>query len=1517
MKKYGFFSLSLAAFAIVLLLTGKSIALGPFPPGPMDTVIDFVTNAAETVEAKSAEALALQDKLQELQTQALSDIKSFGENVKNQLQDSLFGKKENQSNLASVRTIEKCKIADITDEESVKEAFHELFLTYPTDILEQYPENQRAVKLAYRDKAVEFGNDAMIEMYITVRDLEEKMEMLKSEYDELSACYVQGKSSDATACVSASSSEEELGVWSNYYKLNSIYDSMLKITEELTALKAQYEVAQAILSGVEPIEEETEDESAGKGDKVSYNDVFRYVQTDKQAYAQMFTTQSVANSATSVQPNMSASAALPSASKSASASTLKSTQSAVSLQASTKTSQPANSATTQTKSVASTATPQGNMASAVAASALNPTASQTKTSVSAALPAAAAMKTTAVKSSAAGSSAATSLATSPMSAANISLVSTPEATARDISTSKSASVIASTPTSATSRASSSAASESLGGMALTNNNAAAEVSNPDLEIVQAKAYNVKSPLAGTADQFQAMLITNNAYQTLQKSLKAHNFKQQMPEYRKLFEEYNKMKELHEKALDLLVQSENCAINYLGNYFNNPSGIWYGNGCKVSGHEISCDSGRNVTSETLKNLLPGDALCANDSSKICSNYGINSYSSREGMSGWLISAYKTAKAEKTIDLNEEDFATNMTEENQEGGVENLDALSEQINTEQSSGTMDSSLLRPSDTPKTEAAIRENFMVSWQIGAEAAKDLADDMVSGTSEWGTLKARYPLWNDDKLVYAQYLTEKYKNMRIYIKKMDLRPDVALLALKIKNLLPTTGTLYEVDLGNIWQFNTDVLDKLYPLVSKDKEQAEQNVSELTKVRQQTDAAADGIRSSFNAEMVSLNNRKASIYQNLDSENIQLNEYKTAYNTAIENKQSEKGNIEGQKVVVEISQARKAKAPNAKSNFEATAESSIKESNSAIEEADKEAEGQLSGIEIKRESIDSLNTDLENNEETIARSKSNFAASASTIEANNLSSLKAALADMESSASASRLGASSYLPSLLNTTTGSSSVTISVLSSIIGVADNATEDLRQAIIARIDAAAAQIEAMGDNRFVPERHADIVKIHQQMLDDIKNLNANVSISDLALSAVLSADAVKPLVKESILNKILADICKDDTCYTADTEYFVGLDPKERDFKAPAAIESMPTPPLREIVHFDTADFENVIKSDTWMTTKYDFLNQGQTLPAIWQKILGKNGFVERDVDIEEILSHNESVLDALRQGAGYPCTSGKYDVYIRNGVYYVTNAGGDINNFCSDIQSISIPLANIPIIRLTNGDKVEGVLDTPPAKTPSSELAVILAYRNGLTFNDRIKQIMEFYEEMENSDDIDESAQEQNKIYRKELLTRNQFGNFLDFVEQEMNYQDNMDKLEVKLDETRQKIKEQLAEINYVPEEKFDLSEDAIYNEIMEKLENYKNQNIENAVGMMQSITASGDLVEEKVEKINNLVSALQMDNEEYVQLNDNTSADSSLSEEIKRKKTDGAVRDEYDKEGEDVHENNLNSFEEPYCANYN
>lgn len=1321
------------------------------PPTPVSPTFDAAGDVALTAEGISAKLTTITDAIQQKQAEVMNAIKFDGIKFPFKIDSSLFHKEKGAPVIASARTINPSENIDITDESSIKEGMEKLFYVYPQDVLVLYPQYQEAVKKAYRQKGIEFGNDSMIEMYITVRDLETRMAALKEEFDTLSKCYVEGKDADSDICDSASPNDEELGVWVNYYKINTIYDSMLKITEELMAIKAQYEVAQAILAGITPRMPEDEPEGKTNVEKTSYNDVFTYKQTTVMAFAQY----------------------------------------------------------------------------------------------------------------------------------------------------------------------------SYGGIAL---NPVIEPEDENIGITDAKPYEVKTQFSGTAEQFQSSAEANNAYQVLQLAITAHNLKRQLPEYKKGFDEYAKMKKLHQKAIEQLLKSEQCAIKFVTPYYTNAVEVWAGKGCRYSGTNLVCNSGKPVTPENLRNLQEGDTLCDNF---ICNNYGINKYSNRGGMSGWILSAYKAGKAIKTIELTSDDFATDIIEDSS-GSVDDVEKNAKKYENENSSGVSDSSLLRPSNEPKMEAENRQEELMSWQLGAEMAKAIGTDMASTSPKWGKMSGSYPIWTDEKRFYDQYLELKYNNVKQYIDKADLRVVTVNLAMKISDAITDFNGNPELPEGftidSVKEYNTQALTNMLPLAEK-AVAADAPISTLAATKQKANAAVKKLRDDYLNNLKTLENQKASIYADLDTANIELNDMKIKYNDAVKDRQEAEANAEYQKQSIQIAQERSKQSSDNNNGFEKRAEEGVAYMNKKAEEAKAKEDTALEDVDTKREQIDKLRARLENIDERIARLKSDYAATASALEYQNSVALNKAMDAGLKNMSKRSLAGSSFVSSALNFATEDANLKKLYLMGVIGVADNAVAAFKEAALASVDEAYKKIKNLGDARYTLEGHQQILQIHREMMENMKRVNATFSGSPL-----LKFGDVKALAKLAAAT-IVEQICNGEQCYQPDANYFVGIDAKIADFQAPKRIAITYTAPLREIVHFDGVDFDNVIKSDLWKTTRADFLAYGQEIPPVWKRILEPNGFVERDVDVASIIGGdlNQNATDALLWGDKYPCAVGNFVIDIKGGEYKLYQRTTTTKK-CTGVKSVRNIMGRGRISFNDGSEFKTGIIESEPSaqsKSNISELAQILTYTEasvsgmppkidtgGLGFSSTMVKIMQFLDAAEADDSDDNSEEDTHKMnaYRKALLTRNVFGDYLNFVDMESTYQDAEDELEVKMNETREFLTAKFADIGYIPPADFDLSDEDTYNAIAKGLVERKNALAADGAQQIQKIKPLNEALEEKIKKVKNMLGSLQMDNEELVDLDDNTEPNSELSEKIKTARADAAAHNKYGEEAEKEFQNNMNNFEEPYCG---
>ena len=167
---------------------------------------------------------------------------------------------------------------DIYDPVAVQAAVNELFL--------QYPSNDARVNKYYEKEAVEFYYDTMIEAQTAAKKLEGQLNSLRTDIDNFSKDAIAPSGGNA----GSSDSSDENGNYYNLYLAHKKFNDVLKVTEEVMALYAQYYVARVIYRRIilpAPYEEEGEEGGALKTSSAS--SIFR----SNMAFAQFLTSSSL------------------------------------------------------------------------------------------------------------------------------------------------------------------------------------------------------------------------------------------------------------------------------------------------------------------------------------------------------------------------------------------------------------------------------------------------------------------------------------------------------------------------------------------------------------------------------------------------------------------------------------------------------------------------------------------------------------------------------------------------------------------------------------------------------------------------------------------------------------------------------------------------------------------------------------------------------------------------------------------------------------------------------------------------------------------------------------------------------------------------------------------------------------------------------------------------------------------------------------------------------------------------
>ena len=1150
-----------------------------------------------------------------------------------------------------------------------------------------------------------------------------------------------------------------------------------------------------------------------------------------------------------------------------------------------------------------------------------------------------------------------------------------------------------------------------------------KVSDDFEENKEAKGY--ETALDGKEDDLASLKILGETQEIINKAKMYHNMKQTLPDIRKTFQELKDTREYHDKTVEYLQQSHECAVSYLSQHYENPSKVWFGDGGVFGPGTVyhhynpEKEKGDKSASQGLY-----DDECPDDAKHLCYIEKIEDVEYKSGIVGLLSGYYNEGKeqdalqetktylkeGEKTPETKVEKVSENSytaqvsvdngeIDEDQEGEkvyvsnrndpaamdkdnanvaevLPDFDSVKE--TKEADSSEADENTKDPKAAEALEEETRKSHLMNWVWGAQVASDISDDLENETSSFGVRKNKFPLWNDQKEFYDQYVDGKYDNIRDYMGKAPMPDALLTAAVSINEIFDYEPIVITDALGNekvrigADEIRGAIGEALAAADMSEFNKDDDTKSVIDKLVEEENEALDNLKAEHEKKLASLTARKEKLQEQLGEANNDLSDTNDKINedsnvvassvntdrTTEENKKySDK--IQGlYEEPIDVSQSpMNKKFTDEKTDSDANKDSAQKDRTSELKSVkNKELRSKLLAAELKKvkEELETERREfVKKYSEAEEKMRETFAAKVEEADvvlvedSAVLAKIENAIGDA-SSALSSQYGAEIALPVVAASLSGQ------MIACLRTEAAKIAEETKM-----------KMSNLKENEslYLKGTAEQVQSTHKGMIDNMKK------ISSCSFGGVQSAP---------VAEKVFGKMCDDVNCLEPDTSrdkqgltnYFVGALALKEDLKTPTPPVEFSSAPVREIFHFDLEDYdamekyyedEEELDNNSYFTITADgFLNSGLEMPLIWKYVLRRHTYGQKQFDLTRLLG-NVEFGDDVR---GDPDKS-----YIRSGIFpcYIDNSVVDVNPVVKlqrrgGVWTVGVerfgytinmtPDSHIYGKVLCRGFTIEGgkVIDyavdaSPPGNIPqatvkgliseTSELGSVLAYvPNGktnslldlikgnnpdkkainrkLTFNASLQKAIGI---ISKSEDINDDKEKEAEFYlaNRSLFDRNQFGDFLNQSEQEALAREGLMKIENRIGEIRQQLREMLKDTDIIVTDDFDLLNEKDYKAASDALDDQKKIYINKAETQLQKVKGFTETVKNRTEKLLHSIAVLEADSEEVLQLNGSEDIN-ELKDKIKNKTADNAVVDKYEDEKPAANERRIRQLMPPYCG---
>lgn len=1145
-----------------------------------------------------------------------------------------------------------------------------------------------------------------------------------------------------------------------------------------------------------------------------------------------------------------------------------------------------------------------------------------------------------------------------------------------------------------------------------------------------KAEGYGTMLDGREDDFASLAILDSVQKSLDEAKTFHNMKQMLPDFRKTFQDLKDARDYHDKTVEYLQEAGECIIRYLSPHYSDAARVWFGEDCDFFGQgTIYCHyKPEKEIGDMQESKGLYDDVCPNDSEHLCFIQKIEDKEYQSGVSGLLIGYYNQGKEDDALQetqtyLNEDDEEpeTEVEEVGENEYTAQIDVKSDvdddsvdkdvYVSERDDTSLMDrddanASEIVPSaeqtdenmkadvdeeetdekvkDPAKAEALAeetRKEHLMNWVWGSQVASDISRDLDSKSPKFGNRVKKFPLWNDQKEFYDQYIDGKYENIKEYVLKAPMPNALLSAAQAINDIFEYEPIIIEDELGGeklkieADEIRTAIGDVLAAFDMSEFEKEDSSKDAIDGLIEEENKDLENLKIEHEKKIEQLKLKKERLQQQLAEANSDLSNTNEEVNkdskviaSSVNTDRATKENEESDK---EMEGLYKTPVDVKQSPMNKKFAKEKEDSDTAKSEAQAERKKKISDAEFKEKRVKLLTEELKKVKEQVEDERREFVKKYAEHEEELRSGFATKVAELD-------------VPTLLDST---------VISAIEDVIDKASKTLSEKhgeeILLPVTAATLSGEMIACLR---EEASKIAEETKTTMDSMKESGSLYYISTADEVQGVHSDMIDRMksistcekggVKSApVAEKVFGDMCDDVSCLTPDeskdknglTNYFVGAMALKEDLKTPTPPVAFSSAPLREIFHLDLTDYDNIDKhykdeddldknADITITAD-GFLDSDLEIPLIWRYVLRRHTYGQKQFNLLRLLGNKDFGDDVrgdpdqtyIRSGS-FPCYIGSNVVDVgtsfklrMNGMkleLVVDKLGYSINKTKDAGIYGKVPCKGFSIER---NKVIDYAVDASPTNGPveptlkglvseTSELGTVLAYipngtvgssdpfhpidpfhpeggdqvvKHKLTFNASMQKAIGI---ISKSEDMDEDKEKEALFYlaNRTLFERNQFGDFLNQVEQEANAHEGLIKVENQVDEIIKNLQEIFYGTGLIIPDDFDLLNEEDYKKAADTLDEQKEVYMNKAQKEIQDVKGSTVSIAERTKALLHTITVLAADSDEIVQLNGDEDID-ELSAKILNKQADNSVADEYDEEGRKAQERRIRQLQPPYC----